>query len=318
MGVRLGPVHAQRDSDEDGVGDACDNCFALSNASQLDTDGDGQGDACDLDLDGDTIPNSWDGCPSIPNASQLDTDGDRQGDVCDPDDDGDDVPDIRDNCPLVANPAQDHPAGAVCTLDVDGDNVSDSNDNCVNVANPAQSDTDGDGLGDACDVDIDNDGVLNASDNCRGVPNPGQLDSDGDGLGDACDSKFCVVVDPSDKANCLDPMGPFAVSAGEYQSVVIGAATRLPIFANRNGVAMEFAWSLTSRPAGSAAAIAYPTGWSSASEHWRFLYPYGEVPAFTADVAGTYTFQLGARLVFPDATYPESSASFATLTIDAQ
>ena len=37
----------QKDSDSDGVGDACDNCIDQSNEDQLDTDGDGIGDVCD-------------------------------------------------------------------------------------------------------------------------------------------------------------------------------------------------------------------------------------------------------------------------------
>jgi hypothetical protein len=37
----------QEDVDEDTVGDACDNCPKVPNASQADTDGDGMGDACE-------------------------------------------------------------------------------------------------------------------------------------------------------------------------------------------------------------------------------------------------------------------------------
>lgn len=37
------------DSDDDGVGDACDNCFLADNPDQNDWDGDGIGDACDDD-----------------------------------------------------------------------------------------------------------------------------------------------------------------------------------------------------------------------------------------------------------------------------
>ena len=40
---------SQSDSDNDGVGNACDNCVLVYNPDQLDFDGDGQGDACDSD-----------------------------------------------------------------------------------------------------------------------------------------------------------------------------------------------------------------------------------------------------------------------------
>lgn len=45
-------VEETLDTDEDGVGDACDNCLPVPNPDQLDTDGDGTGDACDSCIPG--------------------------------------------------------------------------------------------------------------------------------------------------------------------------------------------------------------------------------------------------------------------------
>lgn len=45
------------DSDEDGVPDSIDNCTLVVNAAQRDTDGDGFGNACDTDLNNDNVTN---------------------------------------------------------------------------------------------------------------------------------------------------------------------------------------------------------------------------------------------------------------------
>lgn len=309
----------QLDGDGDGVGDACDNCRQIQNRTQGNVDGDDDGDACDGDIDGDSLVNAADNCPFIPNKDQVDTNSDKIGNACSDDDDGDGIKDNDDNCPLVSNPDRTIPAGAVCSVDLDADFVSDSFDNCQGIKNPDQKDADADRLGDACDLDRDNDGILNTRDNCEFRPNPLQADDDRDGLGDACDALYCYVVDALRPESCLDPRAPFQVSGGPYRVVRRGESIRLPLFANRNGQAMEYAWTVLKRPQGSSAAIEHPVGSVSMSRDWQYVYLDGQVPKFTADVAGEYQFQVSGTLVFADRQYPDKSAatSLTRVTVDS-
>ncbi|MFL5343791.1 MAG: cell-cell cohesion MYXO-CTERM protein MtsC [Hyalangium sp.] len=312
----------QADTDGDGVGDVCDNCAAVSNFQQRDADGDGLGDDCDPDADNDGVANGQDNCPLVPNKDQSNLDGDTQGDVCDLDDDNDGVPDGQDNCPRLANSDQQMPTNASqCRVDRDGDNISDDRDNCPAIANPNQDDADRDGLGDVCDADIDNDGVLNTGpdgqplDNCPKVANRDQADDDGDGKGDACDELYCVVVDKSHPDDCLNPKNPFTVSGGGQLSLKKGEQVRLPLFANRNGAAIEYTWTVKSRPAGSKAVVENPKGAVTNSRHWEYAYVDGSVPSFTADADGDYEIQVQAKLAFADRAYPEQRESVSSLKL---
>ena len=196
-GADIGIRHAQGactggpDQDGDGVADAQDNCKSVKNSGQKDTDDDGKGDACDSDDDGDGVTDVNDNCPKKANPGQKNSDGDAKGDACDPDDDNDGVLDGDDNCPKKANAGQldtdGDGDGDKCDDDDDGDGVLDADDNCPKKANAGQLDSDGDGKGDKCSIDDDGDGLVDDEDNCRKVANEDQLDSDDDGVGDACD-----------------------------------------------------------------------------------------------------------------------------------
>ncbi len=78
------PDGACVDTDDDGVCDEDDNCVNDANADQKDIDNDGDGDVCDEDMDGDGVSNADDNCPWYENDDQDDADEDGFGEACDP------------------------------------------------------------------------------------------------------------------------------------------------------------------------------------------------------------------------------------------
>jgi alpha-tubulin suppressor-like RCC1 family protein len=213
------------DADSDGVVGTVDNCPLVFNPQQTDTDNDGLGDACDPcpddptnDVDGDEVCGLSDNCIDVSNPGQEDADEDGIGDACDPcpndptnDVDGDGVCGLSDNCPAIFNPNQKDSDGDrlgnacdECPDDADNDQDADGVcgdvDNCPSAYNPPdpsngeQADEDDDDIGDACDLcpqdpinDPDEDDWCGLVDNCPYQANSDQSDRDQDGDGDVCD-----------------------------------------------------------------------------------------------------------------------------------
>ena len=71
------------DGDGDNVPDNFYNCPLASNPAQGDTDQDGLGDACDADGDNDGVLNAADNCVLVANRQQQDFDRDGLGNACD-------------------------------------------------------------------------------------------------------------------------------------------------------------------------------------------------------------------------------------------
>ena len=154
------------DTDGDGIPDDTDNCVNDANPAQVDSDEDGIGNACDVDNDNDEVPNSGDNCPAISNPDQLDFDNDGLGDACDGDADADGVMDSGDSCPYTPLGEAVNASGCSVSqlreLDSDEDGVDDATEAELGT-DPNNADSDGDGFSDSEEIDAGSD-PLDSSD----------------------------------------------------------------------------------------------------------------------------------------------------------
>ncbi len=171
------------DPDRDGKAGDNDNCPDVANRDQRDSDNDGIGDACP------------DNCPNKANPDQADADGDGVGDACERQ-----GPSIIVTGPLfnvkIPRPS-DIPVGEVVPPqepeepetqpeepETQPETMPETNPSDNPVVTPPPADPN----------DSDADGKANAEDNCPTISNADQTDDDEDGLGNLCDPNPSVAT----------------------------------------------------------------------------------------------------------------------------
>ena len=161
------------DSDNDSIINSQDNCPNIANRDQLDSNNNGIGDACE------NIDNSQVALQKISEYARTTgtSSAPQVQDYIDAGVQGVDSTNLLKLNQAVAELSEadvdtlveiqtvfDDLDIPVTPADDDSDGVLNTDDNCPLKANPNQVDSDNDGKGDICDNDIDNDGVVNSKD----------------------------------------------------------------------------------------------------------------------------------------------------------
>ena len=174
---------SEKDQDSDQIPDKKDNCISIYNPDQIDSDNDGIGDICDDDIDGDGVLNSVETsdktdplnpCSFIftsisrPVSSFIDCDNDGVPNSIDLDDDNDGILDSEE---LTLDDDSD---GFPNYLDLDSDN-----DNCLDVTESGNVDYNFDGILGGDQVVVDAKGLVLNHNGYNGT-----LDKDFNGIQD--------------------------------------------------------------------------------------------------------------------------------------